>query len=329
MVLPQRLLLIQQGLTDPHRRPHAGRRGRGAALLQHERPDGLRRRPGARGGPLAAARQRPAGRRVRAQRGQDGGHRLRPAPTRARSSAWSRRSWAWPILPRPDDAADALAIAICTAHAYRAEAAARMIVTLTGTVAAITADSLVLEVGGVGYRVYAGPRTLSQARVGAHQHLHTHHLVREDLQALYGFRSAEELGFFELLMTVTGVGPKVALAIVSSRAVPRPPAGHPAGRRGGAHGRQRRGQAARRAHHPGAQGEGRRGRPGGRRGGGRGDRGDAGGDDPGRGRGARWWRLATAPRRRARRPASGVLASAPGASLEDRVKAALRTLRRE
>jgi Holliday junction DNA helicase RuvA len=95
-----------------------------------------------------------------------------------------------------------------------------MIVTLTGTVSAISGDALVLEVGGVGYRVYAGPRTLSQARVGAHQHLHTHHLVREDLQALYGFRSAEELAFFELLMTVTGVGPKVALAIVSSRAVP-------------------------------------------------------------------------------------------------------------
>ena len=68
-----------------------------------------------------------------------------------------------------------------------------MIVTLTGTVSAISTDALVLEVGGVGYRVFAGPRTLSQARVGAHQHLHTHHLVREDLQALYGFRSAEEL----------------------------------------------------------------------------------------------------------------------------------------
>ena len=50
--------------------------------------------------------------------------------------------------------------------------------------------------------------------------LHTHHLVREDLQALYGFRTAEELGFFELLITVTGVGPKVGLAIVSSRPWP-------------------------------------------------------------------------------------------------------------
>jgi Holliday junction DNA helicase RuvA len=87
-------------------------------------------------------------------------------------------------------------------------------------VAAISADALVIEVGGVGYRVFAGPRTITRARLGEQERLHTHHLVREDLQALYGFRSAEELAFFELLMTVTGVGPKVALAIVSARAVP-------------------------------------------------------------------------------------------------------------
>ncbi len=43
--------------------------------------------------------------------------------------------------------------------------------------------------------------------------------MREDLQALYGFRTTEELGFFELLITVTGVGPKVGLAIISSRPV--------------------------------------------------------------------------------------------------------------
>ena len=48
---------------------------------------------------------------------------------------------------------------------------------------------------------------------------YTHHLVREDQQALYGFRTSEELGFFDLLLTVTGVGPKVALAIVGSRPV--------------------------------------------------------------------------------------------------------------
>jgi Holliday junction DNA helicase RuvA len=60
---------------------------------------------------------------------------------------------------------------------------------------------------------------LAAAEPGKRLKLHTHHLVREDLQALYGFRTADELGFFGLLMTVTGVGPRVALAIVGSRPV--------------------------------------------------------------------------------------------------------------
>jgi holliday junction DNA helicase RuvA len=95
-----------------------------------------------------------------------------------------------------------------------------VIASLEGTVGAVTADSIVLVIAGVGYRVFAGPATLAAAREGANLKLHTHHLVREDAEALYGFRTPEELGFFELLMTVTGVGPRVALAIVSTRPVP-------------------------------------------------------------------------------------------------------------
>ena len=83
----------------------------------------------------------------------------------------------------------------------------------------VAPDSAVVQAGGVGYRVFCGPNTLTALREGAEVRLHTHHLVRDDLQALYGFRTTEELGFFELLTTVTGVGPKVALAIVSSRPV--------------------------------------------------------------------------------------------------------------
>lgn len=83
----------------------------------------------------------------------------------------------------------------------------------------MAADSAVVEVGGVGYRVFCGPGTLAGMRPGANVRLHTFHLVRDDLQALYGFRTPEELGFFELLTTVSGVGPKVALAILSSRPV--------------------------------------------------------------------------------------------------------------
>lgn len=94
-----------------------------------------------------------------------------------------------------------------------------MIASVDGVVAEVGADSLILEAGGVGYRVFAGPGTLAGARPGGRLRLRTYHLVREDVQALYGFRSSEELGFFEQLLAVTGVGPKVALAIVSARPV--------------------------------------------------------------------------------------------------------------
>lgn len=92
-----------------------------------------------------------------------------------------------------------------------------MIASLDGIVGAVTFDALIVEVGGVGYRVYASPAVLASTPPGSGLKLFTHHVFREDLQALYGFRTAEELGFFGLLLTVTGVGPKVAMAIVSSR----------------------------------------------------------------------------------------------------------------
>ena len=92
-----------------------------------------------------------------------------------------------------------------------------MIASVEGTVGAVAMDSLVLEVGGIGYRVFAAPAILASAQPGSRLKLHTYHLVREDQQALYGFRTADDLGFFTLLLTVTGVGPKVALAIAGSR----------------------------------------------------------------------------------------------------------------
>lgn len=92
-----------------------------------------------------------------------------------------------------------------------------MIASLDGIVGAVAFDSLVIEIGGIGYRVFTAPAVLATATTGGRLKLHTYHLVREDQQALYGFRTVEELGFFTLLLTVTGVGPKVALAIVGSR----------------------------------------------------------------------------------------------------------------
>ena len=94
-----------------------------------------------------------------------------------------------------------------------------MIASLDGTVAGISPTDIIIEVNGIGYRVFAGAPTLTALRTGERTKLHIHHLVREDAQSLYGFRTTAELGFFELITTVSGVGPKVGLAIVSSRPV--------------------------------------------------------------------------------------------------------------
>jgi Holliday junction DNA helicase RuvA len=94
-----------------------------------------------------------------------------------------------------------------------------VIVSLDGVVVRISPTDVIIEVGAIGYRVFAGPPTLSALRTGQRAKLHTYHLVREEAQTLYGFRTTEELGFFELITTVSGVGPKVGLAIVSSRPV--------------------------------------------------------------------------------------------------------------
>jgi Holliday junction DNA helicase RuvA len=95
-----------------------------------------------------------------------------------------------------------------------------VIASVEGVVASVAFDSLVLEVGGIGYQVFVAPAILVSAVPGSRLKLHTYHLVREDQQALYGFRTVEDLGFFSQLLTVTGDGPKVALAIVGSRPTP-------------------------------------------------------------------------------------------------------------
>ena len=96
-----------------------------------------------------------------------------------------------------------------------------MIGSLRGQVTYIGLDHALIEVGGIGYRVVAGPALLGGLRRGSEASVVTHHLVREDQQALFGFASNEELAFFELLLTVSGVGPRLALAITSAYAVTR------------------------------------------------------------------------------------------------------------
>jgi holliday junction DNA helicase RuvA len=88
-----------------------------------------------------------------------------------------------------------------------------VIARLRGTVAARTAAGLVLDVGGVGYLLAATPRV--GARVGEETTVETYLHVRDDALQLYGFATTDERDLFELLLGVSGVGPKVALAIVS------------------------------------------------------------------------------------------------------------------
>lgn len=92
-----------------------------------------------------------------------------------------------------------------------------MIASVNGTVQRIGKDNLVVAVGGVGVRVFV-PRTVLEdvGGIGRSIKLHTHLIVREQELSLYGFELEEELGLFELLLGVNGVGPKVALSILST-----------------------------------------------------------------------------------------------------------------
>lgn len=91
----------------------------------------------------------------------------------------------------------------------------RMIASLRGTLIATGVDHAIIETGGVGYLVYA-PRTVLGAlpTIGEELRLHTYLVVREDSLTLYGFSSAQQRSLFELLLGVSGVGPKVALNLI-------------------------------------------------------------------------------------------------------------------
>jgi len=86
---------------------------------------------------------------------------------------------------------------------------------LRGKAVAWDAEGLVLDVNGVGYRIHATPTAIRSADGADEVTLETHLHVREDALQLYGFADAGERELFEQLLAVSGVGPKVALAIVS------------------------------------------------------------------------------------------------------------------
>lgn len=77
-------------------------------------------------------------------------------------------------------------------------------------------DYCLLDVGGVGYRVFIPTSTRSRLKTGEEAMLFTHLSVREDAMTLYGFESQEEYQGFQMLISVSGIGPKVALGILSS-----------------------------------------------------------------------------------------------------------------
>ncbi len=90
-----------------------------------------------------------------------------------------------------------------------------MIAQLTGTVLQVGPTSAVIEVGGLGVLTLCSPGTVADLRLGARSTLFTSLVVREDSLTLYGFASGDEREFFELLLTATGVGPKLAQAALA------------------------------------------------------------------------------------------------------------------
>lgn len=90
-----------------------------------------------------------------------------------------------------------------------------MIASVEGTVAALSADGVVLRVGGVGLAVHTTAGTRARLRVGEQALLATSLVVREDSLTLYGFADDDERTLFELLQTSSGVGPRVAQAVLT------------------------------------------------------------------------------------------------------------------
>ena len=90
-----------------------------------------------------------------------------------------------------------------------------MIAFVRGTVAAVASDHAVVDVGGVGLAVLCGPRTLAGLRLGSPAEVATSLVVREDSLTLFGFADEEERQAFEVLQSVSGIGPRTAQAVLA------------------------------------------------------------------------------------------------------------------
>jgi Holliday junction DNA helicase RuvA len=90
-----------------------------------------------------------------------------------------------------------------------------MIASLAGTVTTLRLDAAVVDVGGIGVLVHATPRTLATLETGRAARLATSLVVREDSLTLFGFSDDDERATFETLQTVSGIGPRLALAMLA------------------------------------------------------------------------------------------------------------------
>jgi Holliday junction DNA helicase RuvA len=95
-----------------------------------------------------------------------------------------------------------------------------MIAALKGKLQALGSDWAIVDVGGIGFQVYMPTSTLSTlGATGEEVELHTHLYIREDNATLYGFAKPEELGLFQTLIGVSGLGPRLALAMLSAMGI--------------------------------------------------------------------------------------------------------------
>ena len=90
-----------------------------------------------------------------------------------------------------------------------------MISYLRGKIINKSLNYAIIENAGVGYQIFAGENFLNELKIGELAEIYTHHQVREEASDLYGFKNLEDLELFELLLTVSGVGPKSALGVIA------------------------------------------------------------------------------------------------------------------
>ena len=95
-----------------------------------------------------------------------------------------------------------------------------MIAKIEGIVSEVNNKFLVVSVGGVGFKIYSTTETKASAKKGGNISLFTHLAVREEALDLYGFHTEEELNFFEMVISISGIGPKTGLNILNASTIP-------------------------------------------------------------------------------------------------------------